>query len=171
MKLETEKDFFSLFPTNEDAERFLMAQKKIIGKMCCPSCGNEKYYETREKMQKNRVICANQKCRKRWSVSSGTLFSSNKIPIQIQLYQLFIYLKDNDFSTCEMSPKTGLTQKSTWFFKRINIATIKSIPRTQSTYEDFVQLIRKMLQTPKTELTKNVYASYAKNRSNPSKIC
>ena len=92
----------------------------------CPHCGNEKAYfltpkdgkarATRTGSTSQRRVWKCAKCRKQFSVLTGTIFHGSKIPVATWLFVVFeMVASKNGVSAREIERKYGLTPKTAWF--------------------------------------------------------
>ena len=99
----------------------------------CPHCKKQgaDYIELENGMRKTRIgnvtyrrIWRCQNCRKQFSVLVGTIFEDSRIPLSKWLFAIHELNADkNGISSCELSRKLGITQKSAWFMaQRIRFA-------------------------------------------------
>jgi transposase-like protein len=81
------------------------------GKSVCPHCGGLDAYEFRRKSGLLRFEC--KACRKEFSITSGTLFASHKLPLRGYLAAIAIFVNEvKGKSALAMSRDLGLSYKS-----------------------------------------------------------
>ena len=56
------------------------------GKPYCPDCGNLRCYE----MSRTRFECSERQCRKVFTVTSGTVFASRKLPFKKMVFAIWL---------------------------------------------------------------------------------
>ena len=81
------------------------------GKPVCPACGGLDAYECRRTSGANRFRC--RACKKDFSITSGTLFASHKLPLRGYLAAIAIFCNEvKGKSACALSRDLGLSYKS-----------------------------------------------------------
>ncbi len=111
------------------------AMRWIDGKATCPKCSgtNAHYMESRKVWQ-----CKNKKCKKQFSIKTGTIFEDSAISLENWLMAMWLLVNaKNGISSYELSRATGLTQKSSWFvLHRLRTAmTVGTIEKMSGTVE------------------------------------
>ena len=101
------------FPDEESATKWIESIRWANGKRECPVCKHHKSYEVKgKKPMPYRCL----KCKKYFSVRTGTIFARSHIPIQkwaIAIYLVTTSLKG--VSSMKLHRELGITQKSAWF--------------------------------------------------------
>lgn len=111
------------FDTEDKALKHL---KKVRwqGKPYCPHCKHNKVYKFKDgKLYK----CAS--CRKKFTVTVGTIFEDSKIPLRKWFMAIYLITSHKKgISSLQLSKDIGVTQKTAWFIlHRLRLATrIKS---------------------------------------------
>lgn len=83
------------------------------GEAVCPHCGGIEPYETRRKNGSLRFRC--RACAKDFTVTSGTLFASHKLPLRLYLAAIAIFCNEvKGKSALAMSRDLGTSYKATW---------------------------------------------------------
>ena len=83
------------------------------GKPVCPHCEHEKVYNIEGG---KRYKCANKECYKKFSVTSGTIFESTKIPLQDWFVAIYLITSlKRGISSCQLARDLNVTQKTSWF--------------------------------------------------------
>ena len=105
-------DFFKKYPTEESAEQFfteLRWGKKIV----CPHCGADEIAVVKNgKPMPFRC----KKCRKHFSVRTGTILTESKLPLQKWLLAMYILLNSKKgVSSVQLAEMLDTTQKTAWF--------------------------------------------------------
>ncbi len=98
------------FKEEETCREFLI-EMRWGGKPKCPHCKHEKVYTFKDG---KTYKCAG--CRKRFSVTVGSIFENSKIPLR--KWFMAIYLCSNHkkgISSCQLARDLKITQKSAWF--------------------------------------------------------
>ncbi|WP_430405585.1 IS1595 family transposase [Fluviicola sp.] len=100
---------------DEKSCREYLEYKRWKDKPCCVHCGYTKVYELKIKGEFTGLRkCA--LCRKRFTVSVGTIFEGSHIPLQKWLYAIFIFSSHKKgISSHQLSKDISITQKSAWF--------------------------------------------------------
>lgn len=81
------------------------------GEPVCPHCGSTEVYECRRPNGASRYRCKH--CKKDFSVTSGTLFASHKLPLKAYLAAIIIFVNEvKGKSALAMSRDLGLSYKS-----------------------------------------------------------
>ncbi len=82
--------------TDEEAETAfrLVRWPETSGAPVCPSCGSVKVYECRRGKGAARWRCAQKECRADFSITSGTLFASHKLPLRTYLAAIAIFTNE-----------------------------------------------------------------------------
>lgn len=81
------------------------------GKPYCPDCGNLRCYE----MSRARFKCSERQCRKVFTVTSGTVFASRKLPFKKMLFA--IWLSANSVkgkAALQLAREIGVQYKTAW---------------------------------------------------------
>ncbi len=108
------KNFFRLFPTDKAAEEWF-AKERWPEEVCCPYCGSTKV-NTKTNHKSMPYRCKETKCRKWFSVKTGTPMQSSKIGYQDWLYVLYCMSTNlKSVSSMKMHRDLEITQKSAWF--------------------------------------------------------
>lgn len=107
---DTVIEFLNYFKDEKTCQEYLEKTRFQDGEFC-PHCGHEKIYKFSDgKLYK----CA--KCRKKFSIRTGTIFESSKIPLKT--WFLAIYLLSTckkGISSVQLASQLGVTQKTAWF--------------------------------------------------------
>jgi len=124
---------------DEQACADYLASARWNEKPVCPHCEHEGVYHI-----KTRNIYKCKKCRKQFSVRTGTIFEESRLPLQ--KWFLAIYLLTSmkkGIPSTQMAKYLGITQKSAWFMlQRIRYAAgcksfnapLKNIVEVDETY-------------------------------------
>ena len=108
------KHFFRLFPTDKAAEEWF-SKERWPEEVCCPYCGSTKV-NTKTNHKSMPYRCKETKCRKWFSVKTGTPMQSSKIGYQDWLYVLYCMSTNlKSVSSMKMHRDLEITQKSAWF--------------------------------------------------------
>ena len=100
-------DFFK----DEDVCAAYYEQQRWGGKPICPHCGCDKIYRTNRGYK-----CGNKECRKKFSVTVGTIFENSKIGLRTWFAAMFlISTSKKGVSSLQLATQLGITQKSSWF--------------------------------------------------------
>lgn len=109
-KFNTIVDFLNFFDDEETCIQYLEALRFRDGDFC-PHCSHEKIYRF---IDCKTYKCA--KCKKKFTIRTGTIFESSKIPFQT--WFLAIYLLSTSkkgISSIQLASQIGVTQKTAWF--------------------------------------------------------
>ncbi len=108
------KQFFRLFPDDKAAEAWF-AKERWPEEVCCPYCGSVKV-NTKTNHKSMPYRCKETKCRKWFSVKTGTPMQSSKLGYQDWLYVLYCMATNlKSVSSMKMHRDLEITQKSAWF--------------------------------------------------------
>jgi transposase-like protein len=118
--------------SNEEAAYKFLEATRWENEILCPHCQNigadfikpEKERKTRTGKVTYRRIWRCHNCKKQFSVLVGTIFEDSRVPLSKWLLAIHELNADkNGISSCELSRKLGITQKSAWFMaQRIRFA-------------------------------------------------
>ena len=103
-------NFMKRFPNEESGISFFEFQ--IWGKTpVCPHCLSK---QTSPRMSRKGHRCKD--CRKDFSIRTGTIFESSKLPLHKWLYAMCLFvISRKGISTLQLSKELGITQKTAWF--------------------------------------------------------
>lgn len=88
-----------------------LAHSRWNGKPCCPHCGNEKVYVTNRGYK-----CADKDCKKKFSVTTGTIFENTKISLRYWFAAIYLgTAHKKGISSLQLSRDLAITQKTAWF--------------------------------------------------------
>ena len=153
--LNTHEQFILLFPNNESCKNYIITNI-YNGSKCCPYCDNYKIYimKAEKNYPNGRLKCANSKCYKRFTITTGTELHACNIDLHKLFYLLWLYSK-SAISTWEATIITGITQKTTWFRKAKVSSIIKMIQKeNKTTYQVFYELLTILFVHDKLKLTR-----------------
>jgi len=103
-------DFFQLFPDNQAAIDFLERVRWPDG-VICAHCDSDR---TTPLKAYNRHQC--NACRKQFTVRTGTVFESSRIPLHKWLYAMFLLqTARKGISSIQLSKEVGISQPAAWF--------------------------------------------------------
>lgn len=90
------------------------------GTPTCPTCGSEHYYRFKTRLKhpelKEYKDFQCKACGKKYSVLTGTIFESSKIPLRKWFYALYkMTASKKPISSHELARELGTTQKTAWF--------------------------------------------------------
>ena len=109
----TVEQIHRMFSTDKKAEKwFIEARWGKEGDMFCPRCGSTK--TKRVKHPTMPFHCSD--CRKRFSVKTGTVMESSKIPLR--QWAVLVYTEATELRgtpSMKLHRDVGITQKSAWF--------------------------------------------------------
>lgn len=95
------------------------------GKPICPHCNSDKPYKT-----KRGYRCANEECRKDFTVKVGSIFENSKIPFRIWFAAIYLNTAHKKgISSVQLAIDLNITQKTAWFvLHRIREMLKQSVP-------------------------------------------
>ena len=103
-------DFFQLFPDSQAAIDFLERVRWPDG-VTCAHCDSDR---TTKLAAYNRHQC--NACRKQFTVRTGTVFESSRIPLHKWLFAMFLLqTARKGISSIQLSKEVGISQPSAWF--------------------------------------------------------
>lgn len=96
--------------TDDQAYDLLKSMRWEGGEPVCPHCGNCEAYEIRTR----RIFkCKAKECRRQFSLTSGTLFASYKLPLRDYLAAIALFVNGaKGVSALQMSRELGMAHKS-----------------------------------------------------------
>lgn len=118
--------FYQKFNTEQKCCDYLVSIRWPDG-IKCPHCGHDRYYKTNglsrangSKVQKDipfiQYKCANNKCYKKFTVKTNTVFHACNIPLWQFFYLIFSSCTSKkNISSVQQSINLGITQKSSWY--------------------------------------------------------
>lgn len=113
--------FFNYFPDEESARRWFAERRWGAGEeeRVCPRC---RWDRTGERSANDRYWCS--KCRRRFSVRTGTVLECSPIPLQKWLNAIYLICANlKGVSSMRLHRELGVTQKTAWFLgHRIRLA-------------------------------------------------
>ena len=99
--------------SNEEAETTFRQVRWIDGNAICPHCGCETVHECRRPSGALRFRC--KACRKDFSITSGTLFAFHKLPLQVYLAAIAIFVNEvKGKSALALSRDLGVQYKTAY---------------------------------------------------------
>lgn len=114
VKILSTYEFLARFPDENAARTYLESRRWAEGRACPHCCSNNTVAVKGEKPMPYRC----QKCRKHFSIRTGTVLAESKIPLHKWLFA--IYLMTNarkGISSIQLSKELGVTQKTAWFLE------------------------------------------------------
>ena len=103
-------EFYKRFPDEATCREFII-QERWAGNICCPCCGHGKVYKITGKMS---FKCGG--CKERFSVRTGTIMESSRLPLQTWLLAIYIMTTaKKGISSIQLAKELGVTQKTAWF--------------------------------------------------------
>ena len=110
------------FLTDESAAQQALADLRWPkGKVVCPLCDHEKVYETSyETTARGKTTVRKQwkcaSCRKKFSVTSRSIFEGSKIPVGKWIYAVYMMCTHKKgVSAAQIARELNVTHKSAWF--------------------------------------------------------
>ena len=81
------------------------------GEIKCPHCAHDKVYRLEKRFE-----CANKNCKKKFSVTSGTIFENTKLSLRTWYAAFFLLTTSKKgISSVQLSVQLGITQRTAWF--------------------------------------------------------
>ncbi len=109
-------DLIRNLPTHEDCRKFL-EELRWQGQPICPHCHeqSERHYKlTSRGIFRGLYKC--HKCRKRFTVTVGTMFEGSKIPLNNWFYAIYVFISHKKgISSHQLAEDIKVTQKTAWF--------------------------------------------------------
>lgn len=101
---------FDQFKDQETCKKYL-EQKRWRGNITCPHCSHQNPYRT------NRgFTCSSKECRKKFTVTTGTIMENTKIELRKWLGAIFLFsTSKKGQSSVYISEVLEVTQKTAWF--------------------------------------------------------
>ncbi|MES2382813.1 MAG: IS1595 family transposase [Bacteroidota bacterium] len=117
--------FYKTFDTEQKCCDYLVKVRWPDG-IKCPHCKHEKYYltngvsrqgrETKKEIAYQQYKCANSKCHKKFTVTTGTIFHGCKMPLWQFFFMIFTsVINKKNISSYQQGVSLGLAQKNVWF--------------------------------------------------------
>ncbi len=105
-------EFFSRIP-DEDAARAYLASGRWPNGVTCIHCGHDHVYTIR-----GGKLYDCKKCRKQFTVRTGTVMEDSHIPLQKWVYAMYLMtVSRKSISSVQLAKELGITQKSAWFME------------------------------------------------------
>lgn len=96
---------------DEETCKAYLEQKRWGGVPSCHHCGSVYVYRTNRGFK-----CGEKQCGKKFSVISGTIYESTKLPLRIWFAAIYLCTSSKKgISSLQASRQLGITQKSAWF--------------------------------------------------------
>ncbi|MEM9686338.1 MAG: IS1595 family transposase [Bacteroidota bacterium] len=102
--------FMELIPNEQAAVKFL--EKQIWeDKPVCPYCEST---ENTPRPKRKGHHC--RRCRKDFTIRTGTIFENSRLPLKKWLYTMYLFVTSRKgVSSLQLSKEIGVTQKTAWF--------------------------------------------------------
>jgi transposase-like protein len=105
-------EFYQRFPNEKVCAKFIEAER-WNDKPECPHCRNDKVYRIKGGMG---FKCAS--CKERFSVRTGTVMESSRLPLQTWLLAIYMMTTARKgISSVQFAKELGVTQKTAWFLE------------------------------------------------------
>ena len=109
-KFKNLQQLFDFFQDEDTCVKYY-EQARWGGNPICPHCSAEKPYRTNRGFK-----CSNKVCRKKFTVTIGTIFENSKVGLRTWFAAMFlISTSKKGISSIQLATQLGLTQKSSWF--------------------------------------------------------
>ena len=100
-----------MFPDEQSAREWF-EKERWGGQRCCPHCGSVKTSEASHKYMP--YWCTD--CRSYFSVRTGTLLESSKVPLKKWLWAIYLHLTNlKGISSMKLHRDIGVSQPTAWF--------------------------------------------------------
>ena len=118
--------FYKEFDTDKKCIDYLI-RCRWGDNISCPHCNHNKYYVTsadkrckkagnKDGTKKTEFKCANSKCYKKFSATTGTIFHATNVPLWQFFYLLFsTAINKKNVSATQQALNLGISQKTTWY--------------------------------------------------------
>lgn len=124
------------FKEEKTCFEFLASQIWDEGKPVCPFCGSTHVYTTKSRSTKPskkdipEYRCADKKCAKKFSATTGTIFQSSKIPLRTWFAAIYLLTTSKKgISSVQLGTQLGITQKTAWYLNhRIRQMFLETAP-------------------------------------------
>ncbi len=104
--------FITQYGTDEQCRKRLFDMRWPTGYRC-PNCGESRYCEL-----KSRQLYQCNQCHHQASLTSGTLFSASKLPLNIWFLAIYLITQEkNGISALELSRQLGISYNAAWRMK------------------------------------------------------
>jgi transposase-like protein len=111
MKGLTDAEFERQYGTEAQCFAALLAARQAAG-MVCPSCGNTRIY-----VSGRRIGCS--LCNRRWSVTSGTVMASTKLPLATWFRAMHAMTSTKQsISAVELGRRLGVSYPTAWYLEK-----------------------------------------------------
>jgi transposase-like protein len=105
-------DFFARIP-DEDSARAYLASGRWPDGVKCIHCGHDEVWTIR-----GGKLYDCKKCRKQFTVRTGTVMEDSHIPLQKWVYAMYLMtVSRKGISSVQLAKEIGITQKSAWFME------------------------------------------------------
>jgi transposase-like protein len=102
-------EFFERIPDEESARAYLASGRWPNGVKCI-HCGHDQIYTIR-----GGKLYDCKKCRKQFTVRTGTVMEDSKLPLQKWIYGMYLMtVSRKGISSIQLAKEIGITQKSAW---------------------------------------------------------
>jgi transposase-like protein len=106
------KELMAKFQDEQTCRDFLV-QHRWNGRPICPYCGSDKSYKIENG---KRFKCGNKECRKKYSVTVGTVAEDTNIPLSTWFGAIYlISAHKKGISSVQLGKDLGVPQKTAWF--------------------------------------------------------
>ena len=124
------------FKEEKTCFEFLASQIWDEGKPVCPFCNSTKVYTTKSRSPKpskqgiREYRCADKKCTKKFSATTGTIFESSKVPLRTWYAAIYLLTTSKKgISSVQLATQLNVTQKTAWFLNhRIRKMFLETAP-------------------------------------------
>lgn len=101
------------FDSEETCFQYLRHLRWEDGEAVCPHCGCKKVYVLKGA---RTLKCSHKECKKRFSVTSGTIFESSNVKLRTWFIAIYLITSHKKgISSHQLAKDLGVTQKTAWF--------------------------------------------------------
>lgn len=124
--------------TEEDCREYL-EDMRWHGEPVCPHCGSiSKYHYKLTQNGKFKGLWKCKDCRKRFTVTQGTMSEGSHVPLKKWFYAIYLFLgHKKGISSVQLAKDIDVTQKTAWFMlSRIRV----NLKDDDANFDDFTQV-------------------------------
>lgn len=101
----------------ESCRDYLQSKIWEDGTPTCPYCGAKEHYMLKTKGEfRGMYKCAAKGCKKRYTVTIGTMFEGSHIPLRKWFIAIYLFsMHKKGISSHQLATDLGITQKSAWY--------------------------------------------------------
>lgn len=134
-----DEDLEELIQTDAGAEQLLHELRYEANDRACPYCGHDKRYNI--KTRRFLSECANPKCKKQSSLTSGTYFHGKKLPIKTCFKLLLDVMSGREISASAHAKELDVSSTTVWRWRH----EVRLIQHKVFPHGDIVKIDRQLL--------------------------